>query len=124
MFTYDDFLKNKNQQKNQYESQKIIHKNSNISDIKGNTTVDSDFTSVNKNKTPLLINNDIDIKKYSYLYSQKEKELNDLKKKYKELKIKFIQKYQQLKNNKKDFEMEKENNLNLKKLILQLLSNK
>ncbi len=124
MFTYDDFLKNKNQQKNQHESQKIIHKNSNISDIKGNTTVDSDFTSVNKNKTPLLINNDIDIKKYSYLYSQKEKELNDLKKKYKELKIKFIQKYQQLKNNKKDFEMEKENNLNLKKLILQLLSNK
>ena len=86
MFTYDDFLKNKNQQKNQHESQKIIHKNSNISDIKGNTTVDSDFTSVNKNKTPLLINNDIDIKK--------------------------------------DFEMEKENNLNLKKLILQLLSNK
>jgi len=124
MFTYDEFLKNKSQQKNQQESQRIIHKNSNISDIKGNTTVDSDFTSVNKNKTPLLTINDIDIKKYSYLYSQKEKELNDLKNKYKELKIKFIQKNQQLKNNIKDFEMEKENNLNLKKLILQLLSNK
>ena len=124
MYTYDEFLKSKNQQKNQQESHKIVHKNSNISDMKGNTTVDSDFTSVNKNKSPLLTINDIDIKKYSYLYSQKEKELNELKKQYKELKIKFIQKHQQLRNNKKDFEMEKENNLNLKKLILQLLSNK
>jgi hypothetical protein len=120
MFNYETFLEQKNQKNNQ-ELPKGNHRLSITSEIKINTTNDSEITNENKNKNQPVIS-EYDIKKLTDEYHKKSEELNDLVKQYNELRKQLNKKKSLLNDNKKEYLIEKENNMNLQKLILQLIN--
>jgi len=122
MYTYETFLAN--QKKNSSnDTSKKIQINTVESDRKQSTASISDDISVNKGKGCQMkySNNshDIEIEKLKEIYNSKKNELENLRNKYKELKKELFKKSNKLSNTYNKYIFEKDNNNNMRKIIIQ-----
>ena len=127
MYTYETFLANQKKD-NSNDRYKKMQINTVESDRKQSTASISDYSSGNKGKNCQMKyshdNHDIEIEKLKEIYNSKKNELENLKNKYKELKKEYFKKSNKLSNIYNKYIYEKDNNNNLRKIIIQTYGNK
>ncbi len=127
MYTYETFLANQKKNSNN-DTYKKLQINTVESERKQSTASISDISSVNKGKNYQIKyspdNHDIEIEKLKEIYNSKKNELENLHNKYKELKKELFKKSNKLSNIYNKYIYEKNNNNNLRKIIVQTYGSK